>query len=220
MRLTNHERREAGRGTSRALAPLLEVAIDLKITWRRQNSNSIFPGRVSIGNPTITGFWKKMARLRSCRANRTRIQPSLEFRAEMSLSQLATRQATAASPHRHEFDVCDGSDKPRGPRGPRRHQRRSGPADVDLDRSESDAFFLGSISIFTMYSGFLRKPFGNWKKVARDQRNLGRPPTGPRFPHGNFHFQIDRARRRRRLRRTGASAALAALVVCQAHPTH
>ena len=66
----------------------------------------------------------------------------------MSLSQLEPRQATAASPHRHEFDVCGGSDKPRAPRGPRGHQRRPGTADVDLDRSESDTFLLGPISIF------------------------------------------------------------------------
>ena len=138
--LTNHERREAVRGSSRALAPLLEVAIDLKITWGCQKLTSTFSDRVSIGNPTITGSWKKMARLRSCRANRTRIQPSLEFRPEMTHSRLASRQATVASPHRHEFDVYDGSDKPRAPRGPRRHQRRPGAADVDRDRSESASF--------------------------------------------------------------------------------
>ena len=66
----------------------------------------------------------------------------------MTHSQLASRQATAASPHRHEFDVCGVPDKPRAPRGPRRHQRRPGTADVDLDRYESDTFLLGPISIF------------------------------------------------------------------------
>ena len=150
MCLTNHERREAARATCTTLWPPTPNLIGRKSVIFLWGSISIFAIRVPIENPKKNPILEKMARLRPCRANRTRILPSLEFRPKMSLSQLASRQAPAASPHRHEFDVCGVSDKPRGPRAPRRHQRGPGPADVDLDRSESDAFSPGSISIFTI----------------------------------------------------------------------
>ena len=82
--------------------------------------------------------WGKVARLRSCKANRT---TSLDIRPKMRLSSLWSRQPAMASPRRHSFALWDGSDKPRAPRGPRRHQRRPGAADIEFDRSQKCLIF-------------------------------------------------------------------------------